>query len=108
MTAALCLNCGEEKYGPWSPCQACDFCPEDSDSLTKHLLVSGHYMSQEEQAEVAQKVKNGQEIEFDPEQLKLHKVDPERIAKDIKGMERGCMVVVAIAIIIIGYMIWTT
>ena len=98
MTQAVCLGCGESKFGAWGPCQHCGCNPTDSDSMTRHLLVSSHFLNSDEMAEVARKVKAGEEIEFDPEKFEAYRVDPERLDRDMKATMRGCIGIVLLVL----------
>jgi len=70
MTVAVCLNCGELKHGAFTKCFECGYTPNDDESLTKHILVTDHYHDQQTLKAIAERVKAGQAIEFDPDTLK--------------------------------------
>jgi len=98
MTIAVCLKCGEFKRGAFTPCRKCGYLPDDDESLTKHLLVSDHYHSRAALQAIADRVKSGQAINFDPETLKQAWVSKQEMDAETKRLGWGCSVVFAVAI----------
>jgi hypothetical protein len=45
VTAALCVKCGAEKFGSFTPCSKCGFFPETEDDFVYSLVLSDHYFS---------------------------------------------------------------
>ena len=66
MTKAICLNCGEFKFGAFNECPGCGFQPSNPEQQAKHLIVTDHYRSPEELEEISRKVKAGEPLVFDP------------------------------------------
>jgi hypothetical protein len=107
MTVAVCLRCGEFKHGAWTPCGKCGYTPDDDESLTKHLLVTDHYLSREQLEEASAKVKAGEPIEFPPEVLQGAWVSKAEIEKAKRGCMIACVVVLlAILGIAVGGIAW--
>ncbi len=99
MTVAVCLKCGAIKHGAFTPCSACRYTPDDDESLTKHLLVTDHYLSREELNAISARIKAGETITFDEESLRW--VSKAAMDAEMKRMSRGCTIgclVLAIAV----------
>lgn len=43
MTVAVCLVCGERKFGAYLPCPACDWEPVDDEDKVRSTLLTDHY-----------------------------------------------------------------
>ena len=112
MTLAVCLHCGAFKHGAFSPCPSCRYTPDDDESLTRHLLVTDHYHSREELEAIANRIKAGEPITFDPDTLKAAWVSKAQLDAQMRQLNRGCLAVLAaiIALAVIGvvvYVLWT-
>jgi hypothetical protein len=70
MTVAVCLHCGAYKVGAFTRCAACGYEPHDDESLTKHLMVTDHYLDAAQLKDVATRVKAGVALAFDPASMK--------------------------------------
>jgi hypothetical protein len=44
MTVALCLFCGAEKWGCYTPCKECGAAPRDKDERDLSVYVSDHWI----------------------------------------------------------------
>jgi hypothetical protein len=107
MTVAVCLRCGEFKHGAWTPCRNCGYTPDDDESLTRHLLVSDHYLSREQLEEVSARVKAGEGIEFPPEVLQAAWVSKATLDKANRGCWIGCIIFLLVVIgIAAGSIAW--
>jgi hypothetical protein len=100
MTLAVCLECGELKHGAFTPCQKCGYTPNDDESLTKHLLVTDHFLDSKSLQSIADRVKSGKPIHFDPESLKQAWVSKEQMDAENKRIGRGCLIFFAIILAI--------
>ncbi|HEV2970723.1 MAG TPA: hypothetical protein VGY55_12200 [Pirellulales bacterium] len=102
MTVTVCLNCGSFKHGAFIRCRECGYEPEDDESLTKHLLVTDHFLSGEQLKAVAAKVKAKEPIEFAQESLKAAWVSKTRLDAEKKNLGRacsiGCIIVIAVSL----------
>lgn len=98
MTVAVCLKCGAFKHGAWTPCVACKYVPDDDESLTRHLLVTDHYLKQEQLQDVAQRVKRGEPVDFPPEVLKAAWVSKAEMERGQRRMLWGCATFLAVAV----------
>jgi hypothetical protein len=102
MTVAVCLKCGSFKHGAFILCSHCGYKPEDDESLTKHLLVTDHFLSGEQLKAVAAKVKANEPVEFAPEALKAAWVSKTQHEAERKNLGRtcsfGCVIVIAAAL----------
>jgi hypothetical protein len=106
LTVAVCLNCGELKYGSWVPCQNCGFNPETDEDVTKSLIVSDHHHSKEELEGISNKIKAGEEITFDPETLKNMWITKEQMEQMDKSTGRfiwGCLALIGVGLSIIAF-----
>ena len=101
MTVAVCLKCGEFKFGTFTPCPKCQYMPNDNESLTKHLLVSDHYHDSDSLKSIADRVKAGQTIEFDPDSLQAAWVSKKDMDKQIGKLKGGCNFILVIAAILL-------
>jgi hypothetical protein len=110
MTVAVCLQCGAFKHGAFNRCRKCGYTPNDDESLTKHLLVTDHYLSRDELEGVSAKVKQGERIQFAPETLKQAWVSKKLLDAQMKKLNRGCLigclVPLAMALAAIGVYFW--
>jgi hypothetical protein len=87
MTVAVCLHCGAYKVGAFTTCPACSYVPDDDESLTKHLMVTDHYMDAAQLRDIAARVEAGQTLTFDPESMKemwVSKAELKRIDKKFR------------------------
>ncbi|MGH7225277.1 MAG: hypothetical protein ACRELF_18805 [Gemmataceae bacterium] len=103
----MCLKCGEFKHGAWTTCFKCGYTPDDDESYTKHLLVTDHYLSQEQLEEVADRVKAGESVQFPPEVLQQAWVSKAAVDKANRSCAIGCAVVIGIVIAAaVAYAVW--
>lgn len=65
MTAAICLKCGARKIGALVQCRSCGYEPKEEDDQAKSLLLSDHYLSGDDLANVSERIKSGQGVSFD-------------------------------------------
>ena len=65
----LCIHCGKEKKGAWTPCPSCNYVPKEKTELAKSTLLSDHYLTQAELKAVSGKIKNGEVIGYDKRKL---------------------------------------
>lgn len=65
MTLAICINCGAEKVGAFTPCRKCGFDRQAPEDQGKALALSDHNMSSAELRETAARIKTGEELKFD-------------------------------------------
>lgn len=103
VTVAVCLRCGAFKRGAFTPCPGCRFAPDDDESLTKHLLVTDHYLTQEELQRIAQRIKAGEVVEFEPELLQQARVRKEQLETSVRRLKRGCSIVCLIILAVAAY-----
>ena len=45
MTRAICIKCGNEKHGSWTPCRECRYQPFGVPDVAWSLILSDHYLS---------------------------------------------------------------
>ena len=48
MTRAICIKCGDEKWGCWVPCRACRHAPHGETELADSLCLSDQMLDDEE------------------------------------------------------------
>jgi hypothetical protein len=65
MTLAICLQCGHEKLGAFTPCPACGYDPSgDNLAEAKALLLSDHHATADELRAASAMIKEGKEVPF--------------------------------------------
>lgn len=108
MTVAVCLRCGEFKHGAFTCCQKCGHHPKEEEDLTRHLLATDHCLDHDALAAIAENVKSGEPVQFDPEVMKeawVKQSELDEIEKDLdrtlKPILRGCIVVAGIIFVLI-------
>ena len=103
MTTALCLNCGELKFGAFLPCSKCGHEPVDPEDRAKHLLVSDHYISPEDLEEIGSRIRAGEELRFDPEALQETATKVSAITEAM-GDSKGCGLtgILVVVVILLG------
>jgi hypothetical protein len=107
MTIALCLNCGEQKIGAFSPCPHCQFTPKTEEEWTKSLLMSDHHVTIEELETAGEKITNGEELEFDEQALKAIWVTTEQMTEVTRRARKQwftCLTLVILMIAAISYL----
>lgn len=62
MTKAICMNCGEPKFGAWVRCSKCEFSPSTLFDLTMSELYSDHHVDDEGLLKISNVVKNNQAV----------------------------------------------
>ena len=78
---ALCLKCGACKEGALEPCPSCRHEPREAEDQAKHLMMTSNYRSETEVFATSEKIKAGQEPEFDPAQLAVIKDEIPRLRR---------------------------
>ena len=68
MTMAICIKCGEEKFGAWAPCQKCGFRPIEVEDMARSILLSDHNRKVDALRSAGQQIKNAAFI-FDTEEV---------------------------------------
>jgi hypothetical protein len=66
MTVAICISCGERKFGAFVGCKGCGFRPTSEEELAKSMMVTDHYFSTEQLDEIARDWNSGKPVRFDP------------------------------------------
>ncbi|MBL8892817.1 MAG: hypothetical protein JNL67_22765 [Planctomycetaceae bacterium] len=69
MTKAVCIYCGENKLGALVPCVACKTAPDTKIDRAKSILLSDHCLSVSELNFRAVRIRNGESLEFEEEQV---------------------------------------
>jgi hypothetical protein len=73
MTVAVCLECGILKTGAWSACPRCGYQPECDEQLARSLLVSDNWIARETLEAMAERRRQGEPWNFDPQLVELVK-----------------------------------
>lgn len=87
MTIAMCIECGKEKFGAFSPCDRCGFEPTSIIEQAKSVLLSDHHQSRGELKKVGKIIESGQPITYDPNVLALNVRVFERMEADPTAFE---------------------
>jgi DNA-directed RNA polymerase subunit RPC12/RpoP len=69
VTIAVCIRCGEMKFGAWLACPNCGFQPESGVEKAKSILASDHYFTPEYLEGAAEQIKKGTPPVFSDEQV---------------------------------------
>lgn len=67
MTHAVCIRCGTEKFGAWTPCPQCRFTPETDEDMAKSVILTDHHINHEGLKQVAALLQSGGEFDYPPE-----------------------------------------
>jgi len=59
MTMAICIKCGEEKWGGFAPCRACGHRPVEVDELAHSLYLTTHHQRRDELLKAGRRIKEG-------------------------------------------------
>jgi hypothetical protein len=73
MTVAICLECGILKTGAWSACPNCGYQPRGEEQLARSLLVSDNWIGRETLEAMAERRRQGEPWNFDPELVEVMK-----------------------------------
>jgi len=65
MTIAICLECGEFKFGAFNPCSKCGAKPRDVDQLALSLACSDHYCDKATLEHISKIIQTGREPVID-------------------------------------------
>ena len=79
MTVAVCLKCGALKESALKPCPSCRYVPRDTEDQARHLMLTSNFRSETELHAAAERIKAGQDVEFDPHQLAVIKEEIPRL-----------------------------
>src|SRR4030095_7703517 len=66
MTMAICIKCGAEKFGGFTPCQACGFRPVEVEDLARSLFLTDHHNKPDILLSIGRAIKDGT-FTFDPD-----------------------------------------
>jgi hypothetical protein len=107
MTVAVCLKCGAMKHGALTPCPGCSHDPREPEDQARHLMTSDHYQSHEMLAAIGERVKRGETLQFDAEQVRSFVATIEASG----GMRAGLylLAIVALGVAVLGtviYLLW--
>jgi hypothetical protein len=65
---AICIKCGEEKWGGFTPCQVCGHRPVEIYELARSLFLTDHHHQPAELLQAGRKIKEGT-FTFDTDEL---------------------------------------
>ena len=89
MTIAVCLKCGNFKFGAFNSCRKCGAKPQDVDELGLSLAMSDHYFDRPTLEQISQIIRAGEEPLIQPELVEWIKAElssPEN-GDLLKGLE---------------------
>ena len=66
MTLAICIECGHEKFGAFTPCRKCDHQPATLIDKAKSIMLSDHNFPFEELQGYSRTIKSGKTVLYDP------------------------------------------
>lgn len=70
MTQAVCFNCGEIKFGAFTPCKYCQVTPSTDGELALSLSMTDHYLDADTMEEMSRAIKTGSPPVLDGEMLR--------------------------------------
>ena len=62
MTTAVCIRCGALKFGALVPCPECGFHPQESEDKAKSIVLTNHYLEEEEIQRISGLIKAGEPV----------------------------------------------
>lgn len=65
MTTAVCIHCGNIKFGAVNLCNYCGFCPSTEDEIIRSVAMSDHYFKIDVLESMSQRIRSGQEVTID-------------------------------------------
>ncbi len=65
MTIAICISCGAEKFGAWTPCPACGHKPQTKDDAMLSLALSEWFLDDDGRKRWAQQIQGGVKPQLD-------------------------------------------
>jgi hypothetical protein len=116
VTYAICIKCGEGKFGAFVPCLKCGFAPESPSDQARSILLSDHNADRATLDAAGAKLHAGEALQFDEPGIAKMAAELEEIAKHPPpGFERGRAVfmwvligiAVALFAVVVG-LIWYT
>lgn len=90
MTMAVCIRCGADKFGAWTPCTACDFTPESDEEMAKSVILSDHHITTAGLKQVSALLKSGGEFEY-PQELLVSWMQQDFESVRINASRGGCL-----------------
>ncbi len=67
MTIAICVKCGEFKFGAFAPCPKCLALPKSEDEHALSLMLTDHFLDQPTLETMGVEIKRGNPPSLDPE-----------------------------------------
>lgn len=99
MTYAICIKCGEGKFGAFVPCLKCGFKPESFSDQARAIVLSDHSSNRATLDAAGAKLRAGESLEFDETDMAKMAAEIEEIAKHPPpGSGRGCAVFIGVLI----------
>ena len=109
MTLAVCTRCGAKKRGALTPCPDCQFDPTESDDKAKAMVLTDHYLSQENLEGISERIKAGKSIDYpmaEVQQLiQTFEENPE-VGQIPKSIVVGCVLVTLLLITLVAVVVW--
>jgi hypothetical protein len=110
MTYAVCIKCGEGKFGALVPCLKCGFTPGSPSDQARSILLSDHHADKATLDAAGAKLRAGESLEFDEPGIARMAVELEESARHPPRGFRGCAVfmwvllgiVVALSALVVG------
>lgn len=89
MTTAVCIKCGELKFGSFVPCHACSHGPETDHELIISLAMSDHYLDVDTLKQIGESIREkGEPPNLDPDSYASFKktIEELRVAGALKEL----------------------
>jgi hypothetical protein len=92
VTYAICIKCGEGKFGAFVPCLKCGFTPESPSDQARSILLSDHNADRATLDAAGAKLRAGEPLEFDEPGIAKMAAEMEEIAKHSPSGFGGCAI----------------
>lgn len=86
MTRAICIRCGNEKHGCWTPCPRCGHQPFGTSEVAWSLVLSDHTMTDEGLAEIGEFISENKRLPSFGEEVEAAF---RRCEETVRGAARG-------------------
>ena len=108
MTVAVCIRCGAMKVGALTPCQECQFDPEENEDKAKAMVLTDHFLPQPELETISERIRAGEPVTYPKdminEYIKTFEDNPD-IGKFPLSIKIGCIAAVAACIVLVVWII---
>jgi hypothetical protein len=108
MTMAVCTNCGDIKWGALTRCTRCGFEPTEETDVAKAMVLTDHFLSQEELERIGSRLKSGETYDYPAGAIEEFVQEIRRNPPETAVRRRlfGCVIRGLILAFAVGALIW--